>query len=348
MKNTYSASGFIFTNIYGYFIAWFWYKALLFRSIEGLSFAKSMLLLLLLLIVSLAVGYSTQKKTRMNTVSIAMNIVTGYGLYTLVSYFPILKSLILSIVALLSVLVGLYATYLITYRREGVSAYKMIPKRVFTFVRGSQAFLALGMAILMLVPCVSVTVMSGVSQAKSTIPSVSQEATIANNIDCLSRLDNSEWFSLTFEEKLDVLQTIVNIECRYLGLPHELNVVATDMERDTILGNYSDRSHTISVSVKSLMYDAPCEVVDTVCHEAYHAYQHCLVDMYNSCDDQYRDLKVYRRVKKYEVEFGDYITGTEDFCGYYEQACEEDAREYAASAVEDYYNKIHEYINESN
>ena len=81
MKNTYSASGFIFANSYGYFIAWFWYKALLFRSIEGLSFAKSGLLLLLSLIVSLAVGYSTQRKSRMNTISIAMNIVTGYGLY---------------------------------------------------------------------------------------------------------------------------------------------------------------------------------------------------------------------------------------------------------------------------
>ena len=92
-----------------------------------------------------------------------------------------------------------------------------------------------------------------------------------------------------------MLQAVANIECRYLGISHELNVVAKDMEQDTILGSYSDRTHTISVSVKSLMYDNPYELVDTICHEAY---QHCLVDMYNTCDEQYRDLKLYRRVKK--------------------------------------------------
>ena len=32
--------------------------------------------------------------------------------------------------------------------------------------------------------------------------------------------------------------------------------------------------------------DNPYELVDTICHEAYHAYQHCLVDMYNTCDEQ--------------------------------------------------------------
>ena len=123
----------------------------------------------------------------------------------------------------------------------------MISKRASAFVRGSQAFLALGMVIIMLVPCVRITGTSGVSQAKSTLPSVSQEATIANNIDCLSRLNDSDWFSLSFEEKLDVLQAVANIECRYLGISHELNVVAKDMEQGTILGSYSDRTHTISV-----------------------------------------------------------------------------------------------------
>ena len=194
--------------------------------------------------------------------------------------------MILTIIALLSVSVGLYAIYLITYRRKGGSLCKVISKRASAFVRGSQAFLALGMVIIMLVPCVRITGTSGVSQAKSTLPSVSQEATIANNIDCLSRLNDSDWFSLSFEEKLDVLQAVANIECRYLGISHELNVVAKDMEQGTILGSYSDRTHTISVSVKSLMYDNPYELVDTICHEAYHAYQHCLVDMYNTCDEQ--------------------------------------------------------------
>lgn len=83
-----------------------------------------------------------------------------------------------------------------------------------------------------------------------------------------------------------MLQAVANIECRYLGISHELNVVAKDMEQGTILGSYSDRTHTISVSVKSLMYDNPYELVDTICHEAYHAYQHCIVDMYNTCDEQ--------------------------------------------------------------
>lgn len=38
------------------------------------------------------------------------------------------------------------------------------------------------------------------------------------------------------------------------------------------------------------------------------------------------------------------VSGEEDFCGYYYQDCESDARDYAEDAVYDYYCRINEYL----
>ena len=41
-----------------------------------------------------------------------------------------------------------------------------------------------------------------------------------------------------------------------------------------------------------------------------------------------------------------YKDGSTDFCGYYTQDCENDARDYAEDAVSDYYWRIMEHLEE--
>ncbi len=102
-----------------------------------------------------------------------------------------------------------------------------------------------------------------------------------------------------------------------------------DSLRDGASGSYFDYAHEIIIDRAHLLTASPWEVLDTVCHEAYHSYQHRLVDALAGADKDSRNLRLFRKANSYANEFHNYIDGKEDFCSYYHQDCESDAREYA-------------------
>ena len=79
---------------------------------------------------------------------------------------------------------------------------------------------------------------------------------------------------------------------------------------------------------------------------SYHAYQHRLIDAYNSVDVEYRDLLTFYFVPIYEEDFQNYGDGKDDDLAYYFQMCEMKARDYAEESVIDYYNKIEMYTSD--
>lgn len=84
-------------------------------------------------------------------------------------------------------------------------------------------------------------VLFGFSMIQSTVVATSskelEEQTIENNIDSILLLQENLWEKLSAQERLDVLQTVVNTERRYLGIPHELNVGVANLGEHT-LGHY--------------------------------------------------------------------------------------------------------------
>lgn len=99
-----------------------------------------------------------------------------------------------------------------------------------------------------------------------------------------------------------------------------------------------------NVDVNDLMTESSWEILDCVLHEAYHAYQHCLVDALKDVDENNLNLLDLRRAVTYAEEFDDYTDGEEDFYAYYVQSCERDARAYAEEAVDEYQEKIYAYL----
>ena len=183
----------------------------------------------------------------------------------------------------------------------------------------------------------------------STTPSTGQtlleQDTIKNNVDILDQLWPNQWEKLSLSEKASVLQVVANIERTYLGLPHELRV-KTDILDDDTLGSYNRISHQITVDAAYLEDESPEEILGTIAHECYHAYQHMLVDLYIDSDERYKELQIFYDVRKYAEEFSSYEDGgidNENFHKYYIQSVEIDARNYAVDAVDDYYAKLEEY-----
>ena len=186
---------------------------------------------------------------------------------------------------------------------------------------------------------------------KAAVPPASDQnienQTIQNNMGTLTALADGRWDQYTAREKLNVLQTVANIEQRSLGLPHELNVGAEDMSRDKA-GTYRDKTHEIRISTASLLYDSPWELVNTVCHEAYHAYQHRLIDLLIETRQENRGLMMFREIREYAEEFQNY-TGTDgDFNTYYYQQCESDARDFAEDSEREYFIRIKDYLHPDN
>ena len=75
------------------------------------------------------------------------------------------------------------------------------------------------------------------------------------------------------------------------------------------MGYYSDNTHEIVIDMDSLLNDLSWEVLDTVCHEAYHSYQHRIVDAFNNADGNSKNLKMFRKASSYASEFNNYISG---------------------------------------
>lgn len=177
----------------------------------------------------------------------------------------------------------------------------------------------------------------------ATDPKVNNQK-ISNNIDTILLLREEEWEKLSVQERLNVLQTVANIEATYLGLPHELNVTVKALDENT-QGHYDDSTYTIAINVDHISEDSAEALVETVAHEAYHAYERRLVDLYYSADSQERNLLLFGRIEEYRDNFDNYIDGNEDLLGYATQAVELDSIKYAIAAVVDYYDAIEEYLN---
>lgn len=141
-------------------------------------------------------------------------------------------------------------------------------------------------------------------------------------------LDEDIWKEMDIGEKLDALQTVADMNRDFLGISHELNVASSNT-RESVSGHYSDKSHLITIGLDSLLTDSAQDLVNTVSHEAYHAYQYRLVDQYENADEDSRLLLIYQDAAIYKEEFDQYIDGDDDFIGYYLQSCEMDARDYA-------------------
>ena len=166
--------------------------------------------------------------------------------------------------------------------------------------------------------------------------------TLEAQAETIGMLRDSVWEELDTKERLEVLQTVANVECAYLGLPYMPQVAAAEC-RDDILGQYDYAERTIVFNLSHLPHKNGPEMLNALLHECQHAYQFACVEIYQAAGEEYRDLtgfRVFWQAEKWREEFLDYEDGSsgteEDDAAYRSQACETDAREGAEREMEKY------------
>lgn len=344
--NTLDAREFLTEHFWNIFIFWIWYRNRIFRCIGQCSMAQSMGILIAILLFFVIFGLLYHRKNQRNRWMALIDTGAGFGLYTVLAYMSIKKNLIL-VSLLAAVLVSLY--FIISIFKEpekaGYLKQKTSGQKVFRSIRASVNIFNVSLTFIVLALFLRSFYSSSLLK-----PSVSAENgakstqyTPVSCMDTLLLLFEDEWEALSVDEKMDVLQTVANIECQSFGLPHELNVGTANLSPEEY-GSYSDSTHEIILNLDHVMNSPSFEMVRTVTHEAHHAYAWCLVDVYEHSPDYLRSLYFMERASVYKEEFNNYDDGEKDFEGYYFQQCERDAREYADSEVTRYLYNIYFYL----
>ena len=348
-KSTKSLGTYLFDCLFYMVICMIWYKHLLFRCLPGRTYAESRSVLWVMIglfIVICAFIFNRYMRTGWTVVTA---LAVPFGLYTVLIYTKTVGNWMQIVLAFSGAFTLLYILCLMTRKIKNCrNKRKVIKRRLYHCCMVSQFIMAI--TLLMIMGTIGIQRVFGDNILNSSVLATTNNQnipqTISNNIDTILLLQEEEWMKLTTQEKLDTLQTVANIEAHYLGLPNELNVGAANLGEYT-LACYNDRTHTISIDLNHLENDSVYDVLNSCCHEAYHSYQHRLVDTYNDADENFKGLRIYRSAVQYGQEFTNYINGDYDFCSYYYQDCERDARDYAEDAVYDYYDRIFEYLNET-
>ncbi len=345
-RNFLSKFEFVYEQFFLTIVTWIIYKRILFRCLPACSFFESKLILLGIIATQYIVKFVMKKIGNRNEVSISFDLISGYGIYTVLTYYQIRRTLVMNCLIIFGILSIIYSILIMSQKiKNRKEIGRTLCGRIVRIVSATQKFMGMGFTFIMLVS--GINILFGSSIMKSKVNPETRASTngqlSSNKMETLILLQEDSWSMLTIQERLDVLQTVANIERKYFGLPNELNIGAANLN-EGIMGYYSDKTHEIILSMDSLLYDSPWILLDTVCHEAYHSYQYRMVDAWQGADECNKNLKLFSNANSYASEFNNYIEGDENFCDYYSQDCESDARKYAEDSVADYYLKIHEYL----
>lgn len=287
-----------------------------------------------------------------NGFTVACNTILPLAAYTVVSYASHgLYIVLFAVCGAVAAAACAFIVYRAYYRRRPESKADARRRR-FICAQRCKVAVVLALCIAMVPVAFRAVFRSGAYSAKAkAVEGVSEEdggQTIENNIVTIRRLRADMWSSLSVTEKLDVMQTVANIEAHYLGLPHELNVETgninnkkyKDLGTSVVWGYYYDPTHTVMISIDILENKDSVDMINTVCHEAYHAYEYRLADIYRSLgNDPDRNLLGIRDADKYIGEFAS--KKPENYAEYYTQACETDSRAYAETATYEYVSAIY-------
>lgn len=322
--NTLTLKQFIIRSVGVYFITLVIFCLFLFKVIPGCSLLQSKLVLFLLTILSFGLIYF-EKEDKRNYLSIALNVLMPFGIYTTIAYMP-----------LLTLPLGLVWGILITLNVIYIGLYLSKVKR-----RNYNSLLEKSQLVIGLASLLSLVIVLSFTLFGSSI--IQSSAKITNNTDVYMRKYDEKslknlhnWSKLERKEKLNTLQTICNNERDYLGISSRIKVGAGSNLTHAYC-QYNNKSKEITFDISQLDHASSTTLLEALLHSTYHAYEYALVESYDTMSSDYNKLFDYRIIATYKKEFSTKVTNK---AKYYNQINESNARSYATDALQDYQNKL--------
>ena len=148
-RNKLSKIGFALDHICWGFIGWFWYRPLLFRTLGALTLSQSKMILWSMVLFSSLMGFLLNYKYNRNSLATFIDLVTGFGVYTVLIYYPIKRALIVSVLSIVCALALLYAA-LVLFRKikDKKRANIIIKRRFIRSIEAARVLTCIGLTIL--------------------------------------------------------------------------------------------------------------------------------------------------------------------------------------------------------
>lgn len=347
-------------HFYWIITMFFFYKWLLFIPLDALSVKKSRILLVLCILVASFVGIILRWKKCMTSKGVIADIIFGTGIYTILAYRKYYDNW-MKIVILISICLLIVNVIIVFLRKSrGRYLFQIRDEHRKKFILKTRCIkvinftgLMLGVAMFVLtVPILYNRIFNGgiaVAYLKESNISgfdsnyTENELSLTSNIESISKIRSREsWEPLTTQEKLNVLKDVCNCERNYWGMSYDVSIVMDDLAEGT-WGAYCDTERRIIIDKQHLENDDPEDILSTVLHEMYHAYEHNLVRLYLDSTESQRKMRVFMHCDEYIKEMVDYQDGGPDFesfMRYYCQYMERDSRYHSEEFVKIYYDEI--------
>lgn len=350
--NTLSEIHYILQTVLLAVAAFIWYNNLFFMSINRKTVFESYVILIVMIAITVVINVFFTIRWRRNIASEITAVLIPFGLYSYITYgtyMPKIYKVIVLVVTGLCVIAVVFIFVAVVRARAKRRRKCMKAKLTYLSVRFIGAVASVSFMI-----CIfcRIYIRGGLLlPEQNAVSTYGGEYTIAGNMDTILLLQEEEWKELSLDERMDVLQCICNIESNYLGLTREIHIYTSKLD-DHVMGYYNDFTSSIQISIDLLESGDPSEILDTVCHEMFHAAQHRYVEIYEGLDDESKKSYFLYNASVYADEFKNYKSGRESedisaIVEYYGQRCEYDARSYAKESVEDYYQRIGEYLKQN-
>ena len=190
---------------------------------------------------------------------------------------------------------------------------------------------------------------SGLLPYASGIPRdiVDDERKLVQNLEIVQSLYDMDEWDIGCAEGVKLIQTVVMVESRYLGIPPEEEPVVemAPLPDASTVAHYNPERNTIVVSPYALrrtsMQVGPYAIY-VACHEMAHAWQHRVIADPSILECTRMPLEVGEdRIEMWKSEFRDYVSGSDgNLHGYASQDCEIFANSYAHIALNSYASRL--------
>lgn len=322
---------FLLSITWKYVIGFIWYKTLLFRVLPHLDVYDSLRLLLIMMLVSVSCFIIVMNR-RKNGWTATACFVLPFGLYTIFTYSTT-SALFIRVVAVVSILLSLVYSILLFSRkikqRGKIARRKVLQNRLSRCIYSVSCIMAVAMLTLMVGigwnGYFGTGLVTSSVEAEGIQQDVEDEDTMEANMDAVLKLQPVVWEDLNTYERIDVLQTVCNVETHYLGLNYPVTVQGDNLSPYT-LGAYSDAQRLIRINLDHIENDPVEDVLSTI---------------------EYRNLRLFKDAAHYSQEVDDYINPRDDYYGYMTQRLEMDSETYAELGVHEYYDHIADWIEEN-
>lgn len=323
------------------------YGNMIFKPIPGISYRNSMFILYgICAVVTTSGVYFTRKRGR-NYINILVNVINSWGIYAILAYGNDYKLWFRIVIVFFAVLAIVMSMTVILYDNKiakNVKENKARKTRKIVMIIRQNMFIA---TLLLIIP-LYLSLFLGTSEVEPTVASTTnygEEHSFVANMEHIVNFEQERWKNLDIQQKLDICQRLINCEGNYLGLTHQVDVVAIEIP-GTVLGSYSEEEYLIRIDKEHLEKSIGYDVMGTILHECAHAYQYEQVDIYMVLDEKYKKSILLYPASIYKEEFSNYksTSNGDSYEHYYYQRAEMDARDLAKTHVAAYKEMIEAYL----